>query len=255
MIDNKLVLNNNWFTETMSTYDNPYLDPDAINELEQDVPFYIRDQEIYGKFLDRGDECLFHLEWFHTTQNKLEEFTIKRLVVSLDTAFKTGEDNDCSAAVVIAETFAGIYYILDMFNKKLEFPELLVKTKEFVEGWSNLSYILIEDKASGQSLIQVLKRELSNNIRPIQVSNDKFTRAAACSTLFEKGRVMLLEAPWNKELTDQMCEFSGNLDSPDDIVDAVTQGLNFLTGSNIDFNPEKVIRRKVIPSSSIMRGY
>lgn len=243
-----------WITEEMTTYDNPFLDEESIAELEQDVPFYIRDQEIYGKFLDRGDEEIFHLEWFKTTANKIDTFNIKRLILSLDTAFKKTDISDYSACVAIAETHAGMYYIIDMFNEKLEFPELIEKTKEFLEFHPNANYIVIEDKASGQSLIQVLRRELAIPIKGIIPTIDKLARASSCSLLFESQKVMLFEAPWNKELIDQMCSFSGNYDTYDDIVDCVSQGLNFLSSTS-STNSKGIVRRKVLYNSKSLARY
>ncbi len=57
--------------------------------------------------------------------------------------------------------------------------------------------ILIEDKASGQSLIQALKRETTLPVVAIRPVGDKVSRMAASSAAIEAGRILLPEsAPW-----------------------------------------------------------
>ena len=51
--------------------------------------------------------------------------------------------------------------------------------------------VLIEDKASGQSLIQDLKRETSTNIIAIKAIKDKVTRFASITPMFESSRIFL----------------------------------------------------------------
>jgi predicted phage terminase large subunit-like protein len=52
--------------------------------------------------------------------------------------------------------------------------------------------VLIEDKASGQSLIQELKRDTRLPILSIKVDSDKVSRAYAVTPSIETGRVFLV---------------------------------------------------------------
>ena len=73
------------------------------------------------------------------------------------------------------------------------------------------------------------------------------------SPLFETGKVFLLFGAWNKALIDQMADFNELMDSPDDIVDTVSQGLNYFKSSlPVATKPEV---RRVIHKSKHLRGY
>jgi hypothetical protein len=87
--------------------------------------------------------------------------------------------------------------------------------------------ILVEDKASGQSLIQEMRMESSLPIVPIKVDSDKTTRAHASTPMIEAGHVHIKAgARWLRKFTDQMTAFPH--DKHDDIVDSVTQFINWV---------------------------
>ena len=86
--------------------------------------------------------------------------------------------------------------------------------------------ILVEDRASGQSLLQELKSATTLPVLAIKVDSDKLSRAQAVTPLVEAGKVFLPEsAPWLAEYVDELATFpTGNYD---DAVDSTTQALNY----------------------------
>ena len=76
---------------------------------------------------------------------------------SWDTAFKGGALNDPSVCGTWAETESG-FYLLHVARRRLEYPALKRAAMSLAAKWSP-DAILIEDKASGQSLIQDLRAE------------------------------------------------------------------------------------------------
>jgi predicted phage terminase large subunit-like protein len=168
--------------------------------------------------------AVFKRNWFRT-YSEIPKFN--RLIFSLDTAFKTGQSSDYSVIAVIAETTTG-YFLLHLSRGRWEFPDLKRQAIALAEIWSP-HYVLIEDAASGQSLIQSLKAETRLPILPIRPQGDKIARASAVSPLAESGRVFLPEsAPWLAPFVDEACSFPA---APhDDQVDALTQGLSYLRG-------------------------
>jgi predicted phage terminase large subunit-like protein len=240
-----------WITKTYSSHDNPYLNPELIAEIEADVPHVIRQQEVYGKFLDAGKEEVFKNDWFHI-QDTISVPVIRK-IISADTAFKKGASNDCTALVVISETHNG-YVIEDCICKQLEYPELIKAVTELYSRNSEAIALLVEDKASGQSLIQSLKSDTTIPVIPVSSTTDKVTRANAVTGLFESGKVSLLsDCAWNRMLIDQLCSFSAALDTPDDIVDAVSQGLNWLKTRQKIGAP--IVTRSIMRTNPILRGY
>lgn len=235
-----------------SSYDNPTLDENDIKELEEDVPFIVRKQEIYGKFIDAGAEEVFKETWFNIVYSLPPRHLWKRKIISIDTAFKKGSENDYSAGVCVLETLDNKYFIIDMFCEKLEFPELIKVTDEFCDKHS-VNVVLIEDKASGTPLIQMFNRELKHSVRPITPVGDKFSRAVAITPFFQNNRVYLLHGTWNDKLITQLTDFNMLLDTDDDIVDAVSQVFNYIKYAHQQ--KQKLESRQYVRKSGILSGY
>ena len=149
-----------------------------------------------------------------------------RVIVSVDTAIKVGKNNDFTAMLVAVE-IGSLVYLVDVVHAKLEFPDLCARLRLLCEQWSPHT-VLIEDKGSGQSLIQQLE---SDGFRwPIIATNptaDKVTRMFVETPALEAGRVLLpANAAWAERLVDECLTFP--LGAHDDQVDALSQLLRYL---------------------------
>jgi predicted phage terminase large subunit-like protein len=146
---------------------------------------------------------------------------------SWDTANKSGELNDFS----VCSTWGVLnrhYYLLDVFRKRLNYPDLKRAVKEQARK-HDVNIVLIEDKASGTQLIQDLKAEGMFGIRPYDppAGSDKTLRLYAQTAEFESGRVLLpRSAPWLDEYTRELTTFPGS--KYDDQVDSTTAALDHL---------------------------
>lgn len=171
--------------------------------------------------------ALLKAEWFRYYQNMPTNHEIIRIIQSWDTAIKTTAQNDYSVCITWAEMTAG-YYVLDVMRRKMEYPELKKMVLLLAEKWQPAA-LLIEDKASGQSLLQDIKRETvlpAIAIRPVQ---DKVTRFAACSALFEAGKIYLpSQASFLPEYEAELLAFPSG--AHDDMVDATSQFLSYIRG-------------------------
>jgi predicted phage terminase large subunit-like protein len=173
--------------------------------------------------LEQG--AIFRKEWWREYAGPVECY---RTIFSLDCAFKTGQSNDFSVIAIVGESRDG-YYVRHVSRARWEFPELKRQAIALAEIWKPHA-VLIEDAASGQSLIQALKAETRLPILPVKPQGDKVSRAHATSPLIESGRVFLpAEAPWLADFVDEMTSFPQS--SHDDMVDAITQALNYLRGA------------------------
>ena len=145
------------------------------------------------------------------------------IVQSWDTAIKTSDQSDytvCTTWAVIAEH----YYLMDMFRGKLAYPELKNKVRALYERF-NARIILIEDKGSGQSIIQDMRAEGVQCIMAIKPKFDKITRFASVVPLFQSSIVKLpryIDNAALKELTS-----FPNV-RHDDIVDSISQFLGYM---------------------------
>lgn len=152
---------------------------------------------------------------------------LKRIVLSVDSAFKTGSTNDFSVVTVWGEGQVG-FYLLGMLRERMEFPRLKQRLMNMdVQWWPDI--ILVEDCASGQSLLQELKTSTSLPIRAVRPDSDKVSRAVAVTPLLEAGRVFLPSgAPWLDVFLDELSGFPNS--AYDDITDTVSQALNYFRG-------------------------
>jgi predicted phage terminase large subunit-like protein len=141
---------------------------------------------------------VFLREWWRTYSEPPAEF--KRIVLSLDSAFKVGEESDFSVATVWGATRTG-FYLLHMWRQRVEFPKLKQMIVELATEWK-ANVLLVEDAASGQSLIQELKAGTTLPVLPIKPDRDKVSRANAVTPLIECGKVFIPEsAPWKDTWT------------------------------------------------------
>jgi predicted phage terminase large subunit-like protein len=151
---------------------------------------------------------------------------------SWDTAFKKGSKNDFSAGVLLG-AWNNNYYVLDVFCDRLEFPELKRRVVALHQR-DKTNAVVVEDKASGQSLIQELKRETSLPIISQKVDRDKVSRVNAIAPLIESGRVYLPHnASWLADFLAQASSFPSG--AFDDMVDALSQGLSYMSRSSGSF--------------------
>lgn len=142
------------------------------------------------------------------------------IVQSWDTAFKKKRHNDFSVCTTWGIAQTG-FYLIHCWKDKVEFPELKRAVIAQAAAYQP-NEILIEDKASGQSLIQEVRRETRLPIIAIPVDTDKIARAHASTPLLEAGRGFLPEnAPWLADYVDELAAFPNG--GHDDSVDSTTQ--------------------------------
>lgn len=167
---------------------------------------------------------IFRREWW----KYYREFpACQRLVHSWDTAFETKRQNDYSVCTVWGMTASG-YYIKDIWRGRVEFPELKRVAISLFDRDKPVA-VLIEDAASGKSLKQELRSGTKMPIIPVKVDKDKVVRANSASPTVEAGKVFIPEsAPWLFDFVEELSAFPSG--EHDDIVDSVTQFLNWARG-------------------------
>jgi predicted phage terminase large subunit-like protein len=154
-----------------------------------------------------------------------------RRVQSWDTAIKAGKQHDASVCLTFDE-LEGYSYLRDVQRVKLEYPDLKRRFIALADEWRP-DVILVEDKASGQQLLQDLKRETRLPLIAVLPRADKVTRLAAVSARIEAGRLLLpYEAPWLADLEVELLGFPNH--ENDDQVDALIHYLDWLRSSGFD---------------------
>lgn len=163
--------------------------------------------------------------WFRFYKERPERGGKDQIVQSWDTASKAEELNNysaCTTWLVRGEE----YYLLDVARERLEYPALKRRIVELAHR-HEADAVLIEDKASGTSLIQDLREEGSIRPIPIEPEGDKVTRMSAQSAKLEGGRVLLPErAAWLGDFQTEVLQFPHG--RHDDQVDSMSQFLGWI---------------------------
>lgn len=170
---------------------------------------------------------IFKREWFRYYEPPLE---CEQIIQVWDTAWEETASADWSVCVTLGLR-AGAIYVMDVFRAKLETPGLLKAMREQAKRWQPRE-VIIEDKASGKSALQILRRESSLPLVAISPgTKDKPARARAVTPYFESGRIFFRTgAPWLDTFEDEIVMFpeAGH----DDQVDALVYGILRLMGND-----------------------
>ena len=117
------------------------------------------------------------------------------------------------------------YYLRYCLNRHLDFPGTLAAIRTVRGLYPNARAVLIEDKANGSAVIQVLQSEMF--CIPIQPLGGKVARVNAVSPAIESGHVYVPEGePWAEEFLGQWTSFPAG--AHDDMVDSGSQALRYL---------------------------
>lgn len=160
-----------------------------------------------------------------------------RIIHSWDTAYKPDQINDPSVCTVWMETKFG-YYLVDVWRERVEYPHLKAAVRALADKWGAHA-VLVEDKASGQSLIQELRLTTTLPIIAIEPEGDKLTRMSSQSATIEAGKVFLPESDsWLVDYERELFVFP--LSEHDDQVDSTSQFLKWANDHKQQFGYKPV---------------
>ena len=157
-------------------------------------------------------------------------FGINKIVISCDTAFKESQLND-PTSITVWGIAKDKNYLINCINKRLKYPDLVSTVLGTYEHYRRYDLgpitTLIEDKGSGQSLIQDLKHSTQIPVIAIPANTNKQTRMSTASPLIQAGKVALPnKASWLVRYETQIAQFPYGKE--DDDVDSTSQFLNWV---------------------------
>ena len=198
------------------------IDDKTLTNLERSLGSYAAAGQLQQRPMPKGGGIL-KAEWWVPWEKEELPSNIEYVLQSWDTAFSTKENSSYSA-----RTTWGVFrsngqvnvIVIDMWYDRVSYPELRKIAQESYEEWEP-DAVLIEKKASGQSLLQDL-RMAGIPVLEYSPDRDKQARAHASSALLEDGRIYFpFNKKWAKDLIDICAAFPAG--DNDDIVDTCTQ--------------------------------
>lgn len=158
-------------------------------------------------------------QYYRVTPDKFDE-----IIQSWDCAFKDNNDSDFVVGQVWGKIGAD-KYLLDQVKARMDLPTTINALKSLSAKWPRATTKLIEDKANGPAVIQMLKHEISGMI-PVNPQGGKVARAYAASPEVEAGNVYLPDpsiAPWIHDFVEETAAFPNSTN--DDATDCFTQAM------------------------------
>ena len=178
-------------------------------------------------------------EWCTNFYRKSElppRFDVK--VTSWDLSFKDKKDSDFVSGTAWGRK-AAQYYLLGPteYHDRASFTGALAAFELFALEHKDAYHHLVEDKANGTALEDVLKKKIAR-ILLVEPNGGKLVRAQATEGLWAAGNVWLPhpdECPWILEWIEEIVGFPNK--AKDDRVDSMSQALTFLDGRAITHMP------------------
>jgi predicted phage terminase large subunit-like protein len=171
-----------------------------------------------------GEQAILRVEWLvRDFQLPVERDLFERVVISWDTSFGA---EDYSVGLVLGERQGNIY-LLDLVRGRWNFPNIMKRASALHEKW-NSDAVIVEQASSGHDVIAEFRQSSDMPIMGIKPHNSKEERAKAVSGRLEAGRVHVpSNAPWLADLFTELEQFPSG--EHDDQVDALTQGVRYIT--------------------------
>ena len=194
---------------------------DTLTELETSLGVYASAGQLQQRPMAKGGTIL-KAAWWQPWEEEARP-DIEYVIQSWDTAYSTKEKSSYSA-----RTTWGVFkrhnqwnaLLMDSWYDRVSYPDLRREAQDAFNAYEP-DVVLIEKKASGQSLLQDL-RMAGIPVLAYSPDRDKEARAHAASALLEDGRIWYpADKKWAKDVINICSAFPAG--ENDDIVDTCTQ--------------------------------
>jgi predicted phage terminase large subunit-like protein len=182
---------------------------------------------------------IFKRDWWRFYDEIPDNFD--SMLISCDLAFKETKTSD----YVVFQCWGSVgpnRYLIDQVRRRLDFTGTLQALRDFRNKHSDVTLTLIEDKANGPAIIDVLNREISG-IVPVEPDGSKESRASAVSPQIESGNIYLPNPalnPWVEDFIEEFANFPNG--KHDDQVDTCSQALRRMQTTVVTFMPFSIQR-------------
>lgn len=175
--------------------------------IKNSSPYNFSGQYLQRPSPEEGKE--WKKEWFEIVPKEILPLGLKYDLI-IDGAYTNDTKND-PTGLQVGVRYLNDYYILSSIDKYLEMPELIKFIPSYIASLGvEIKLILVEPKASGKSIKQLIQSQTRYNISEIKskfVNVSKIERARTSSPYLEGGRVKLIKGSWNDSFLEQIAIF------------------------------------------------
>jgi predicted phage terminase large subunit-like protein len=184
-----------------SSYTNPYLDPEELNEIRDTTPALIFRREILAEFVGNKGARVEKTSIKYIELDELANIQNLLIVIGADLAIGTKEVNDYTAVCCMGINLkTGDTYIIDVKRGRWSFAKQKEEISAMADKWNKsmlyrwqVPIIGIENKSYQQSLVQEVSKEVPYAVYGIPANVNKLARFAPLEARYELGQVYHVE--------------------------------------------------------------
>ena len=190
---------------------------------------------------------IFQRSWWRRYSKAPQRFD--SLIQSWDCAFKDLKGSDFVVGQVWGR-FGPDRYLLHQVRERMAFTATINAVRATSTQYPQAAAKLVEDKANGTAVMDVLRKELSGLIS-VEPQGGKVARAWAVQPFLQAGNVWVPQAQWADDLIEECANFPNG--AHDDQVDAMTQALTYLSHGGGSFKQVQEMQA-ALPRSFVDRS-
>lgn len=215
------------FVKRWSSYENPYVIPEALEKMKSEMDEVSIRQEIYAEDVERGSTLFQQQNIRYIEFENIPKLDYK--VIGVDLAISMKDNADYTAIVVMGkDVINDTYYVLDVVRKHLTFNDTLEMIKSVAELHS-VQTVVVESTQYQASMVQELSRKSDLVVLKAFPETDKFKRAIPLNAIVERGRFFVSKSI-GMEYTKEFTSFP--LGKNDDMIDATVYAYRILRKTN-----------------------
>ena len=190
---------------------------------------------LYQQRPSPGEGGVFKREWWRRWDALPSD--LYDYLQSWDCTFKDSDSSDYVVGQVWArsESAPARRYLLDQVRGRMTFTETLNAIRGLSAKWPQTERKLVEDKANGSAVIDMLANEIPGII-PVEPKGGKVVRANASTANVEAGNVFIPSAAiadWVSDFVEELAAFPSG--AHDDQVDAMSQANVWYNENYVDW--------------------
>lgn len=199
-------------------------DGNRLAQIKSDVGSYFF-SALYQQRPSAQEGAMLKRHWWQYYEFDPQRTKFDEVLQSWDCTFKDSDGSDYVVGQVWGRIGAD-KYLLDQVRDRMDINETMQAIIRMTAKWPLAKLKLIEDKANGPAVIQMLRKRIGGMV-PVQPEGGKIARVSAVAPEIEAGNVWLPSGkPWVQDFVEEAAAFPKGAN--DDQVDAMSQALNRL---------------------------